>query len=132
MAEAMTETSETTPYEIMGEDRLRRLTARFYALMEERKDVTLLRAMHAGDLAPMTEKLTGFLRAWLGGPRDYFESEARPCMMSLHRGLAFGAEEANQWLSCMDQALRETGVREDLRDKIQTAFTRMAQAMRTR
>jgi hemoglobin len=128
----MSETREVTPYDVIGEDGVRRLTARFYALMDEREDVARLRAMHAGDLAPMTEKLTGFLRAWLGGPRDYFESEERPCMMSLHRGLGFGEEEARQWLSCMDQALRETEVPDDLCDKIQAAFTRMAQAMRTR
>mgnify|MGYP000060577507 CR=1 FL=1 len=83
--------SELTPYELLGGDEgLRRLTKRFYEIMAERSDAATIRGMHAGDLAPVTESLFGFLRGWTGGPRDWFTREDAPCIMSLHRRLPIG------------------------------------------
>lgn len=122
-----------TPYDMLGQARgVRRLCERFYAIMDEDARVSTLRAMHADDLGPMTEKLASFLNAWLGGPRDYFARADAPCMMSLHRKLPIGAEESGQWLYCMERALEECGASETVRAMIEPAFARMAEAMRSR
>jgi hemoglobin len=122
-----------TPFSLLGgEEPLRRLCARFYAIMSENPDFAGIRAMHGADLTIVTERLTGFLRAWLGGPRDYFAAGDRPCIMSLHRALPIGAAERDQWLACMDQALAETDAPVALKAPLAQAFARMADAMRSR
>lgn len=122
-----------TPYALIGGDEaIRRLAVRFYAIMAERPDTAPIRAMHAGDLGPVSEQLTSFLRGWMGGPRDYFQRPDSPCIMSLHRALPIGEPERDQWLACMDQALKETVASAELRAMLSAAFARMANAMRSR
>ncbi len=133
MAEASQAERRVTPFSMLGgEEILHRLCTRFYEIMNTTPDAAGIRAMHGADLAIVTEKLTGFLRAWLGGPRDYFASGDRPCIMGLHRALPIGAAERDQWLACMNQAMAETDVPKDLRPKLAAAFARLADAMRSR
>lgn len=117
---------------IGGREGLHRLAARFYAIMSERPDAAGIRAMHKGDLGPITESLTDFLMGWIGGPRDWFMREGRPCIMSLHRSLPIGESERDQWLACMKQAMAETVGDADLRQEMDAAFFRTANAMRSR
>jgi len=54
-----------TPFErIGGTEILRRIVDRFYDLMDSDPDYADLRAMHATDLGPMRDSLTGFLTGW--------------------------------------------------------------------
>lgn len=125
--------SDPTPYQQLGgDDGVRRLAMRFYEIMAERPDAATIRGMHDEDLAPITENLFGFLRGWTGGPRDWFERDDAPCIMSLHRRLPIGAAERDQWLDCMNLAIAETVTSPDVRDMLQPAFARIADAMRSR
>lgn len=117
---------------IGGREGLRRLAARFYAIMSERPDAAGIRAMHRADLEPITESLADFLMGWIGGPRDWFMRPGRPCIMSLHRALPIGESERDQWLACMKQALEETVDDAELRRELEAAFFRTANAMRSR
>ena len=45
---------------------------------------------------------------------------------------AIGIAERDQWLACMDQAMRETGVDEALRARLNTSFFQTADWMRNR
>ncbi len=117
---------------IGGRDGLRRLAERFYAIMSERPEAAGIRAMHRGDLVPVTESLSEFLMGWIGGPRDWFMREGRPCIMSLHRSLPIGTSERDQWLVCMNQAVAETVADAELRAELEPAFFRIADAMRSR
>jgi hemoglobin len=102
-----TQTRPTTPYErIGGREVLRAIVDRFYDLMDEDPAYAELRAMHAPDLAPMRESLTGFMTGWSGGPRDWFDGGK--CVMGLHRPLAIGADTARQWVIAMRRAIDET------------------------
>jgi hemoglobin len=122
-----------TPYDMLGgREGVCRLCERFYAVMAEDERASDLRAMHAADLTPMTAKLAEFLNAWLGGPRDYFQRADAPCMMSVHKRFAIGAEERDQWLYCMARALDACGASPDVREMIEPAFARLADAMRSR
>lgn len=124
---------EITPYDMLGgEPGVRALSARFYAIMSETPEAAPIRAMHDADLAPIIDKLTGFLSGWLGGPRDYFEAPDAPCIMSLHRRLPIGPGERDQWMTCMRRALAETDLDPSMREKLDQAFTRTAEAMRSR
>lgn len=128
-----TQTRPTTPYERLGgREVLRALVDRFYDLMEQDPAYAALRAMHAADLAPMRESLTGFLVGWSGGPRDWFASGK--CVMSAHRPLAITAETTREWLDAMARAVDETlGQRDpDLAKAMIEALQQMALGMAPR
>ena len=98
------------PFERLGgRDAIARLVDRFYDLMDGDPSYAALRAMHAPDLSPMRESLTGFLVAWSGGPRDWFEQRPGACIMSLHAKLpGITQKTAGQWVGAMSRALDET------------------------
>lgn len=120
-----------TPFELFGgAAAVRQLVDRFYDLMEGDRDYAALRALHATDLGPMRDSLTGFLIAWLGGPRDWFDGRTgAPCVMSLHRHFAIDRAVADQWLAAMSRALDASAIDAPLRSAITTAFGRMAGGM---
>lgn len=121
------------PYQALGgQTGVRRLAERFYAVMAEDAFASDIRAMHAPDLEPIIERLSGFLSGWLGGPRDYFEQPEAPCIMSVHKRLPIGERERDQWLHCMARALREGGASENLCTALEPAFASLADAMRSR
>ena len=96
-----------TPYDrIGGREVLRAIVNRFYDLMDEDPAYAQLRAMHAPDLAPMRESLTGFLTGWSGGPRDWFAGGK--CVMSAHKPLAISPGASGQWMAAMRRAIDET------------------------
>ncbi len=90
---------------IGGQPAVRAVVDRFYDLMDADPAYAQLRAMHAGDLSPMRASLTGFLTAWLGGPRDWFADNPGKCMMSAHRGVAMTEGTARQWADAMNRAV---------------------------
>jgi len=99
-----------TPYEAMGgKDVIDRVVNRFYDLMESEPGYAALRAMHALDLAPMRQSLAGWLTAWAGGPKDWFDANPGKCMMSAHRGLGVSRETSQQWAHAMARAISECG-----------------------
>ncbi len=94
-------------YQLGGHETFRAICNRFYDLMESEPDYAELRAMHAPDLAPMRESLAGFLAAWAGGPRDWFEQNPGKCMMSAHKSLRIGEAVARQWAEAMKRAIAD-------------------------
>ncbi|HEY6870710.1 MAG TPA: group II truncated hemoglobin [Novosphingobium sp.] len=125
-----TETRPAAPYErIGGQDVLRAIVDRFYDLMDADRAYADLRAMHAPDLAPMRESLTGFLTGWSGGPRDWFA--AGKCVMGAHRPLAISPAASGQWMAAMSRAIDETiGARDpELAGAMTAVLRQMAAAM---
>ncbi|WP_333838295.1 group II truncated hemoglobin [Novosphingobium sp.] len=97
-----------SPYDrIGGPAVLRRITDRFYDLMDQDPAYAGLRAMHAADLDPMRDALPQFLAGWSGGPRDWWDANPGKCMMSLHRPFAIDADLAGQWAEAMRRAIAE-------------------------
>jgi hemoglobin len=119
-----------TPFVLIGgAPAVRTVVDRFYDLMDEDPAYGALRALHAPDLGPMRDSLAGFLNAWLGGPRDWFDARPGACVMSAHAKVAVTPETARQWTLTMGRALADAGVDADLRGQIAAAFARMAAGM---
>jgi hemoglobin len=119
-----------TPYERIGaEPAVRRIVARFYDVMDTDPAVAPLRAMHAGDLGPMREKLGDFMIGWLGGPPRYFERADARCMGQAHAPFAINASIREQWLTCMNRALDDEHVDSELQALIRAALGRMTGGM---
>lgn len=89
---------------------LRRITDRFYDLMETEPAYAELRAMHAADLAPMRTSLPLFLSGWSGGPREWWEANPGKCMVSLHGPFAINRETAGQWAEAMRRAIADAAL----------------------
>ena len=127
-----------TPFEwIGGEANVKTLVDRFYDLMDLEPNYTALRAAHAGPLDNARQRLFWFLCGWLGGPQYYTERVGQPMLKMRHMpeqtgGGPIGIKERDQWLACMDQAMVETGVGDDLRTRLNASFFQTADWMRNR
>lgn len=120
-----------TPFAwIGGEDAVRRLTDRFYDLMDLEPGYAALRSVHGSDLLNARQKLFWFLCGWLGGPQYYTEQFGHPRLRARHMPFKIGILERDQWLACMDQAMGETGVDETLRARLRESFFQTADWMR--
>lgn len=113
-----------------GEGRIKALTERFYDLMDLEPGYKDLRVVHGGDLGQARAKLFWFLCGWLGGPQHYIERFGHPRLRARHMPFVIGIRERDQWLACMDQAMGEIGVPEELRAKLRESFFQTADWMR--
>ena len=128
----MTEPTNDTllPFdELGGAPVVSALVERFYDLMESDPRFAQLRSIHGADLMPIRASLTGFLTAWLGGPRDWFVQRPGACIMSAHRQLGFDASQTDQWTAAMAQALCDIDAPPALTARLNEAFLRMGRAM---
>ncbi|PTD98004.1 group II truncated hemoglobin [Pseudothauera lacus] len=122
-----------TPYQqIGGEEAVRALVRRFYALMDNLPEAWDVRRMHGEDLSGSEEKLFLFLSGWFGGPNLYVERFGPPFLRARHLPFAIGSAERDQWLLCMRQALDEQVADEDLRGRLLQSFSALADHMRNR
>ena len=123
----------TTAFEWLGgEDKVRALVERFYDLMDLEPAYAELRAVHGSDLDGARQKLFWFLCGWLGGPAYYTERFGHPRLRARHLPFAIGIKERDQWVACMDQAMRETGVPGALRARLHESFMNTADWMRNK
>lgn len=123
----------STPFEwIGGEPKIQDLVDRFYDLMELDAAYSALRATHAADLAPARQRLFWYLCGWLGGPSYYTDRFGHPRLRMRHQHFAIGTAERDQWVACMDQAMRDTGVDPKLSVRLHAAFSKIADFMRNR
>jgi len=130
---ANAETAAQTPYVLLGGDAaVRALVDRFYDLMDLEAGYAKLRALHAGDLTHAREKLYLFLSGWLGGPSLYIERYGHPMLRARHLPFPIGIRERDQWLACMEQAMVEQRVADELRQRLRQAFFQTADWMRNR
>ena len=140
--QASQQAEETPPFDtpfawLGGEERVKALVERFYDLMELEPGYSALRAAHGSTLDNARQRLFWFLCGWLGGPQHYTERFGHPRLKMRHLpqnsgGGSIGIAERDQWLACMDQAMAETGVDEDLRARLNASFFQTADWMRNR
>jgi len=120
-----------TPFErIGGEDKVHQLVERFYDLMDLEPKYAELRAAHGTELARARQNLFWFLCGWLGGPPHYESRFGHPRLRARHMPFVIRSVERDQWLACMDQAMGEVGVDDELRSRLRDSFFQTADWMR--
>jgi hemoglobin len=125
------ENASVTPFDwVGGEAAVRALVDRFYDLMDIEPSYSELRAVHGSTLADARDKLFWFLCGWLGGPSHYTERFGHPRLRMQHMPFAIGVLERDQWLACMDQAMRESDLDPALRTRLSESFFKTADWMR--
>lgn len=123
-------TAPTHFEEIGGAEAVRQLVDRFYDLMDTAPEATHVRALHATSLKSSREKLRLFMTGWLGGPQLYVEKHGHPMLRQRHFPFAIGTVERDEWLWCMDRALAEQPMPDDLRHYLQQRLQGVAEHMR--
>lgn len=120
-------------YELLGSETvIRALVDRFYDHMDADPSCATIRAMHPDDLTEAREHLALFLIGRLGGPQTYIRTRGHPRLRMRHAPFAIGADEAAQWMRCMNVALDEVIDNEEHRRGLRGFFGRVAQHMRNR
>jgi hemoglobin len=120
-----------TPYEQLGGDAgVRRLVDRFYDLVDSAPEAATIRALHARSLRMSREKLYLYLSMWTGGPAVYTERYGHPRLRMRHLPFRIGTRERDEWLWCMDRALSEHDMPDDLRSFLRQRFHALADHMR--
>ncbi|WP_078579784.1 globin domain-containing protein [Salipaludibacillus agaradhaerens] len=104
--------NQETVYSIVGEKTLHELVDRFYQLVSEHP---ALSPIFPDDLTETARKQKQFLTQFLGGPSLYTEEHGHPMLRARHMPFTITPARADAWLSCMDQALKETSIDEPLR-----------------
>jgi hemoglobin len=118
------------PYQLMGgESAIRSLVDRFYFYMDILPEAQGIRAMHAADLASAKDKLFKFLSGWLGGPNLFIEEFGHPMLRARHLPFAIGPSERDQWMLCMNKALYEISMNDQLRTELRNALQQLATHM---
>ena len=125
--------AQASPFErIGGEAGTRAVVDRFYDLMDLDEAYALLRAMHPTTLDGSRDKLHWFLCGWLGGPQHYIERFGHPMLRARHLPFLIGIKERDQWLSCMQQAMQQTGLEPALAARLGESFFGTADWMRNK
>lgn len=123
----------TTLYAAMGgEETVRRLTRRFYEIMDTAPEAAACRAVHPPSLSGSEAKLYDYLTGWLGGPPLYTDKHGHPMLRRRHFAAAIGPDEIEGWLFCFRQALSESVAHPELRAIILEPITRLAHHMHNR
>ncbi len=128
----MTEFEKTTYELIGGETGLRSLVDRFYDVMDSAPEAAKVRAIHPDDLSQSRDKLFMFLSGWSGGPPLYIQTFGHPRLRQRHMPFPIGKTERDEWLWCMDKALRETLTDQQLIEFLKKRFTEIANSMQNR
>ncbi|MEM8669161.1 MAG: group II truncated hemoglobin [Planctomycetota bacterium] len=125
--------SQTTLYEQLGgEEGVRRIVDRFYDLMSELPAAKGILDMHPADLTSSRNKLFKFLSGFFGGPSLYIAEYGHPRLRARHLPFPIGANERDQWLLCMNQAIDELVDDPLLASHLKMTFFRTADHMRNR
>lgn len=128
----MTDPVETTLYQRLGgEPAVRRLTRRFYELMDTLPEAAACRRVHRNGLQLPEQKLTDYLTGWFGGPQLYIEKYGQPMLRRRHFVAPIGGEEVSGWLICFRRAVAET-VPDDLATIFMPKIEALAKHMQNR
>jgi hemoglobin len=123
--------SGSNPYQLLGGDEgVRQLAYTFYQVMSERPEAAKIRAMHAESTADVSEKLYQYLSGWMGGPHLYAQKFGTVCLTKPHLKFPIGADERDQWLACMDEALERIGAPEDVKQMLKMPMFHIADTVK--
>jgi hemoglobin len=115
---------------IGGELGVRKLVDAFYLIMDTDPKAARIRQLHPNDLHSSKEKLFKFLSGWLGGPPLYVEEYGHPRLRQRHLPFSIGDAERDQWLECMQQALRQCNLEGQLEQQLNDSFSKTADFLR--
>ena len=132
MTDSAAEDGTTLYAAIGGEDGVRRLVERFYALMDTLPEAKAARAIHPPSLEGSAQKLFEYLSGGLGGPPLYVTKYGHPRLRARHLHAPIGQPEIAAWLLCFETALAEVVPDEAVREAMLPQVRQLAAHMANR
>ena len=115
---------------IGGEAKVQALVDRFYDLMDLEPAYSHLRSLHQADLQHSRDTLFWFLCGWLGGPPYYEQRYGHPRLRMRHLHVQIAERERDEWVACMNEAMRACQLPDALREQLHEKFAYLADFMR--
>ena len=114
--------------DIGGDDSLVALVNRFYDLVETLPEGATLRRLHGRGhgIAHARIEQVDFMSGFLGGRQHYRERHGHMDVKLIHAHVPIRALDAENWLACMDVALREEGLAGPHIEKLRAVLRRDA------
>ncbi|MNE71226.1 Group 2 truncated hemoglobin YjbI [compost metagenome] len=100
---------------IGGGETLRLIVEAFYPKVQAHP---LLGPLFPEDIHPVMDKQYLFLTQFFGGPSLYSDQYGHPMMRGRHLPFPITPERAAAWLDCMNRALQEVGIEDELRQAV--------------
>jgi hemoglobin len=126
----MTQSQPVTPYSLMGgEPAILSLVDRFYFYMDTLPEASEVRSLHQTDLSSAKSKLFKFLSGWLGGPDLFAQEYGHPRLKQRHFPFKVTEQGSKEWMLCMNKALYEVAMPDELRKNIKQALQDLATHM---
>lgn len=102
-----------TPFEaIGGEQCIAILVDTFYSYVSKHPDLSPI----FGRFNRNRQEAEAILTQYLGGPNLYTEEHGHPMLRARHLPFEITPKRAEAWLSCMEQAMDDTGVHGHIRE----------------
>lgn len=113
-------------YELVGEDKIRKLTHHFY---QEVAKNPKLRNLYPEDLAPAENRLFLFLLQVFDGPQTYSEQRGHPRLKMRHFDWAIDESMRDHWLNSMFTAMDMLDLEPSARELMRGYFIKVANHM---
>lgn len=97
---------------IGGAETLGRLVDAFYARVKAHPHLSPL---FPEDIRPVRDRQHAFLTQFFGGPHLYAAQYGPPMLRARHLPHPITPRRAEEWLACMQAAMRDVGIEEPLR-----------------
>jgi len=81
------------------------------------------------DLKAAALRLQMFLEQYWGGPTTYSEQRGHPRLRMRHAPFHISRVEHDAWINCMQQAVADLKIDQDLKDQLWSYLTQAAAAM---
>ncbi|MEP1472976.1 MAG: group II truncated hemoglobin [Halieaceae bacterium] len=114
-----------------GEVGVRALVDAFYDIMGSEGAYREIWIMHPEVNEVSRDKLARFLCAWTGGPRLYAEKYGAISIPGVHAHLAISSAHRDQWLGCMEQALKRCDYPQEFQQYMLAQLAVPAERIRT-
>jgi hemoglobin len=88
--------------------------------------------MPPDNLQGSQDKLFKYLCGWMGGPALYVQQYSYPMLLRRHLPFSINECERDQWVLCMNSALRDEVEDADLHRELSKAFAKVADHMRNK
>lgn len=114
--------------QIGGEDGLRELVGHFYDLVESDPAAARLLELHLDGhgLAHTREEQFNFMSGFMGGRQYYLEKHRHMNVREIHAHVPIVQEDAELWLTMMDNTLRDLGHMTPATTRLRTTLRRVA------
>lgn len=114
--------------DIGGDDGLVTLVNRFYDLVETLPEGANLRRLHGRGhgIAHARLEQVDFMSGFLGGRQHYRERHGHMDVKLIHAHVPIRTQDAENWLTCMDIALRDEGLTGQQIEKLRAVLRRVA------